>query len=200
MQPDTTPDLDELNELERLIAEARAYPMVGPFRMAGVEEPQIGLSPDVAERYLRAARERDELRAQLDAWARVFGSSQLTHAVARLEAAERRAEKAEARAKELEVALRNFYAMVQGEAPALLEDDHNAEAVTCLLAEGCEFARIPSPEAIEAAKEELRFIVRVYAPPTDNRADFYEAAVRALAKLENTPRHVDAGATTTKEI
>ena len=33
-------------------------------------------------------RERDQLRTQLEAWHKVFGTSQLSHAQARLEAAE----------------------------------------------------------------------------------------------------------------
>ena len=40
------------------------------------------------ERVEAVERERDEFKTQLEAWQKVFGTSQLTHALARLEVAE----------------------------------------------------------------------------------------------------------------
>jgi hypothetical protein len=52
--------------------------------MCGAALPPVRSEPMLAD----VLRERDELRTQLDAWHSVFGTSQLSHAQARLEAAE----------------------------------------------------------------------------------------------------------------
>ena len=140
MQPDTTPDLDEIWRLvSKLSAWLKTYPGFGDG-----DEPDPEWSDRDSEEcgnalpwLLRVARERDELGDELRRTRNNVGELEEVSAqwmqATRSERA--RAEKAEARAKKLEMALRNFYAMVQGEAPALLEDDHNAETVACLLAQ-----------------------------------------------------------------
>jgi chromosome segregation ATPase len=82
------------------------------------------------EKFMTLEKERDAMQQQIET---LRGSAIMP--LAHYDELRARAEKAEARVKELETALHGLYAMVNGEAPMLLENDHNAERVVFLLAQ-----------------------------------------------------------------
>lgn len=103
MQPDPTPDLDEIWRLvSKLSAWLKTYPGFGDG-----DEPDPEWSDRDSEEcgnalpwLLRAARERDELRARAEK-----AEAELRESAKAMRAEFVRAEKSEARAKELEAAL-----------------------------------------------------------------------------------------------
>ena len=87
----------------------KGYYVCGTFNNSGCHDtfPQSVLCKDRAA-HAATKRELEENLVVFRAWTKAFGTTQLTHALARLESAESRANKADARVAELVGLLKSF--------------------------------------------------------------------------------------------